>query len=422
MIPMYARLVLLIILFLGIFNYGECATINIGSVAMNDTTGYYLKEDQSFNTIGKIRVGSFSINEDSIKAMIASWGSEAPTYSEYISLNNYFKEIGVGGDSGSIVTGWSFTTNGTIAGTSTNINTTYIPANSQLYVWAFDQLSFQKTDFNTNSQWGLVTSTNWLVPPIGTKSLNLAAVTSQDVLLGTDLSPISNSVKMVAAIPEPKTYIMFAIGIFGIALVNRKKLKYLLLFSVSIIPSYAQTAISYSSVVGYEKFLFSPYENVLESPFINQPIYSGNANVSNNTLIINSTITNNISQIPYYVEITSTNYNGYIFDIVSNNQTLITVQNIPNELQNQLVSINIRPHVTLGQFINGSTGFQDYSDALTLTNTDGNFISFYYTSGGIVADDYFTPANNTIVYPNNQVIINNNANVTIILLGESVNN
>jgi hypothetical protein len=227
---------------------------------------------------------------------------------------------------------------------------------------------------------------------------------------------------MVAAIPEPKTYIMFAIGIFGIALVNRKKLKYLLLFSVSIIPSYAQTAISYSSVVGYEKFLFSPYENVLESPFINQPIYSGNANVSNNTLIINSTITNNISQIPYYVEITSTNYNGYIFDIVSNNQTLITVQNIPNELQNQLVSINIRPHVTLGQFINGSTGFQDYSDALTLTNTDGNFISFYYTSGGIVADDYFTPANNTIVYPNNQVIINNNANVTIILLGESVNN
>jgi hypothetical protein len=189
------------------------ATINIGAVAMNDVTGYFLKEDQTFNTFGKIRVGSFSISEDSIKAMIASWGSEAPTYSEYASLNSYFKDVGTGGDSGSIVTGWSFTANGTVAGTATNVSTSYIPVNSQLYVWAFNQSSYTSVDFSTNSQWALVTSTNWTVPSIGTRSLNLAVVTSQDVLLGTDLSPVSNSVKMVAAIPEPSTYMLCLFGL-----------------------------------------------------------------------------------------------------------------------------------------------------------------------------------------------------------------
>jgi hypothetical protein len=420
MVPMYFRLILLLILFFS--SKAFSATINIGAVAMNDATGYYLKEDGSFNTYGKIRVGSFSLSESQLFSIINSWTDTTPTYEHYSSLSPYFKEIGVGGDSGSIVSAWNFATNGVVAGTSTNVNLTYLPANSQLYIWAFDMTSYNKSDFNTNSQWCMVTSTNWYSPSIGTKSLNLAVVTSQDVLLGTDLSPVSNSVKMVAAIPEPKIYIMFAMGIFGIGIVHRKKLKYFLLFLISIMSCNAQAVISYSSVIGYEKFLFSPYENVLTSPFINQPIYSGNATVSNNTFIINSIITNNISQTPYYVEITSTNYNGYIFDILSNNQTFITVQDIPKELQSQLVSINIRPHVTLGQFINGSSGFQDYSDALTLTNINGNFISFYYTSDGIVADDYFTPANNTIIYPNNNVIINNCGNISIILYGEVINN
>jgi len=202
-----------LILFLLMCSSSFAATINIGAVAMNDTTGYYLKEDQSFNTTGKIRVGSFSISEDSIKAMIASWGSEAPTYSEYASLNSCFKEVGTGGDSGGIVTGWNFTTNGTVAGTTTNVSTSYISVNSQLYVWAFNQSSYTSVDFSTNSQWALVTSTNWTVPSIGTRSLNLAGVTSQDVLLGTDLSPVSNSVKMVAAIPEPPTYILCLLGL-----------------------------------------------------------------------------------------------------------------------------------------------------------------------------------------------------------------
>ena len=187
------------------------------------------------------------------------------------------------------------------------------------------------------------------------------------------------------------------------------------------------TATSYSEILGYEKFSFSSANypnpvNILTNPFIHQPIYSGNASVSNNTFIIPNIISNNIVETPFYIEIISTNYNGYIFDIISNKLGVITAYNIPNNLNGQIVSIKIRQHFTLGQIISQSTGLQDYSDALSLTNNNGDISSFYYTADGILGDDYYTPANNTIVDPNEPILINNCGNINIILYGESVNN
>ena len=159
-------------------------------------------------------------------------------------------------------------------------------------------------------------------------------------------------------------------------------------FILFLVTARSQTATSYSEILGYEKFSFSS---------ANYPT-------------------------PFYIEIISTNYNGYIFDIISNKLGVITAYNIPNNLNGQIVSIKIRQHFTLGQIISQSTGLQDYSDALSLTNNNGDISSFYYTADGILGDDYYTPANNTIVYPNEPILINNCGNINIILYGESVNN
>lgn len=212
----------------------QASTINVGAVALNTNTGYYLGMDQSFNTSGEILVGYFSKTEAELKTLIGGWADSAvitnangtvtqysaPTYSHYTDLLSSFTQIGTGGSYGSTVAGWSFSTNGTVAGTSSGVDTTVLPAGTQLYVWAFNISNFTTNYFDANTQWGLYTGeTNWLAPSSGTKSLNLAQVVSSGVLIGTDLaalgasSPNYNSVSMVATVvPEPTTNGLLFVG------------------------------------------------------------------------------------------------------------------------------------------------------------------------------------------------------------------
>jgi hypothetical protein len=63
------------------------------------------------------------------------------------------------------------------------------------------------------------------------------------------------------------------------------------------------------------------------------------------------------------------------------------------------------------------TGFSDYSDALSIPYGDGS-IPYIYISNGVVDGDYATPADNTILYPDQTLIINNSYNVSVTLFGE----
>jgi hypothetical protein len=212
---------------------GYAATINIGAVASATGTGYYLKEDGSFNLTGKIRVGTFSKTQAELQSIIDSWGANDPfskydpTFSKWTSLNNYFTEVGIGGTSGTSVAGWSFSATGTISGTSNSVDTTIVPVGSQLYVWATTISSFTSSDFITaganRTQWALVTdSVDWIAPSTGTKSLNLALIDSAGVLIGTDLSSLSsNSVTMI---PEPSTGILVTVGLAAIAFARKRKM------------------------------------------------------------------------------------------------------------------------------------------------------------------------------------------------------
>ena len=195
-------------------------------------------------------------------------------------------------------------------------------------------------------------------------------------------------------------------------------MKFLLILLLSLATLKAQTSVAYSTVVGYNIIYLDAGASVVTNPFINPAIYSGNAIVDGETFRINNVLSNNITDYPYYVEITSTNYNGSIFDIITNSQNIITASNVPLVLQGQNVSINIRPHVTIQQFISNSTGFSDYSDALSTPDGNGGCVTYIYISGDIVSGDYVSPASNVIVYPQEGLIINNSENVNMKFLGE----
>ena len=197
-------------------------------------------------------------------------------------------------------------------------------------------------------------------------------------------------------------------------------MKILLILFLSLATIRAQTSVAYSPVMGYNTVYLDAGASVVTNPFINASIYSGNAIVDGETFTINNVLSNNITDYPYYVEITSTNYNGSIFDVISNNKNIITASNVPSSLQGQDVSINIRPHTTIQQFVSNSTGLQDYSDALSTPDGNGGCVTYIYISGGIVAGDYVSPASNVIVYPEEGLIINNSANVSIKFWGELV--
>ena len=207
---------------------GFAATINIGAVASSATTGFYVKEDGSFSLTGKIRVGTFSKTQAELQTIINGWGGNiGPSLSNWTTLNAFFTEVGTGGVNGTTVSGWSFSGTGTIAGTSNSVDTTVIPANAQLYVWASTISTFTSADFKTDgtTQWALVTdSADWLAPSTGTKSLNLANIDPAGVLIGTDMSSLSsNNVKMVAAIPEPSSGLLIMVGLVAVAFCNKRK-------------------------------------------------------------------------------------------------------------------------------------------------------------------------------------------------------
>jgi len=206
------------------------ATINIGAVGSSTSTGYYVKEDGSFSLTGRIRVGTFSKTQAELQSIIDAWGAnKGPSLSNWTTLNGFFTEVGLGGLTGGAVSGWSFNAStGAVAGTSGSVDTTVVPANAQLYVWASTISTFTSSDFKTDgtTQWALVTdAVDWLAPSTGTKSLNLQLIDPAGVLIGTDMSSASsNNVKMVATIPEPNTGALIMLGALSLAILrNRRK-------------------------------------------------------------------------------------------------------------------------------------------------------------------------------------------------------
>ena len=203
-----------------VFSLGA-ATINVGGVASATSTGYYLNNDGTFSTNGIVLFGSFNVSQSSLQSLIAGFQTTAPTYSSYLALLNDFTQVGTGGANGSTVSGWNFSPTGTIAGTSTGVDLSVFPQNTQMYAWSFNitnvgvGITNNASSFTTGTEWGLFTAgsnsaTGWGIPGSGAKSLVLSQVSTSGAgayLIGSASSsnPIvgNYSVRMVQAVPEP---------------------------------------------------------------------------------------------------------------------------------------------------------------------------------------------------------------------------
>jgi len=188
-------------------------------------------------------------------------------------------------------------------------------------------------------------------------------------------------------------------------IMNMKKLNVALAILVTaVMAGNAQTTVT-SDVVGYSK-ISAPSGTVIIVPtFVKPNLYAGSSVIAADGFGCTAFSTgarspNSGSSYPKsYVEITSGAFEGYTFDINSNTATKLSAAGIPANLVGQTVTIAVRDHLTLDDFVSGQTGLVDYDSGVSIYNPNGTTSVRYFASPSWVADDFSTPAGDTVIYP-----------------------
>lgn len=184
-----------------------------------------------------------------------------------------------------------------------------------------------------------------------------------------------------------------------------KKLSVILAILVAaVMAGNAQTTVS-SPVVGYSKISCTSGTVIVVPTFVKSDLYAGSSVIAADgfgcTAFSAGVRSPNIgSSYPKsYVEITSGAFEGYTFDIISNTATKLSAAGIPANLVGQTVTIAVRDHLTLDDFVSGQTGLVDYDSGVSIYNPNGTTSVRYFASPSWVADDFSTPAGDTVIYP-----------------------
>jgi hypothetical protein len=180
---------------------------------------------------------------------------------------------------------------------------------------------------------------------------------------------------------------------------------FLLCLGVLTTPVFGQSTVS-TPVVGFSKITLPAGSVAIAPSFVKAAVFSGTAGITGQTFsgsfstALNPTTFSDRQNYPtHYVEITSGVYEGLSFDVDNAGPTGITTSGIPTALNGQSVSIVVRPHLTLNDLVQGQVGLSDYSDAVSIQNSDGSTTTRFYAEGGWIAEDYTTPAGHTVIYP-----------------------
>lgn len=194
----------------------------------------------------------------------------------------------------------------------------------------------------------------------------------------------------------------------------------------------AQTGVVTVGIYGYTTVQASAGGRVVAPVFVKDSIYAGYASIAGNTFSATgltgsalgpTSYTDRPNAPRYYLEILSGAFAGYTYDITANDTNTITVFGLPIALDGQTgVSITVRPHVTLGDLANASSGLVYLADAFTLYRSNSVKSSYYYASSGVVGDDFATPADQAVIYPGTGVIVNNVNSASFILCGAVMTN
>jgi hypothetical protein len=140
--------------------------------------------------------------------------------------------------------------------------------------------------------------------------------------------------------------------------------------------------------------------------FVQASLFTGQSAVTGQTFASDLTpgtlgpTTGDLSYPTHYVQVLSGSQAGFVYDVTEvNAQGDIVCSDVPAALDGQTVQIVVRPHTTLSSVFNGATGLTAFNDAVAINNADGTTSIRYFDGAGWVADDFSTPAGQTVVYP-----------------------
>ena len=240
-------------------------------------------------------------------------------------------------------------------------------------------------------------------------------------------------------------------------IMNMKKLNVALaVLVVAVMAGNAEPV--YSGVVGYNK-ISAPVGSSFQSfNFVNQTQFSGPvASVSGSTVTLTglSGVSANEwaptdglpegepANIPqYYLEITSGEFAGYNFDIVSNTGSQLTLDpalpvavlaepftdtngngvrndgetytdSNSNNTYDPAATVEIRRHVTLGQIASGSSGLTSNVDSATIFNSDGTQLDVSWDGSNWVDLNNFVYGDAYVIYPGTGFVLNTANQVSI---------
>jgi len=192
-----------------------------------------------------------------------------------------------------------------------------------------------------------------------------------------------------------------------------KKTNLLAVLALAATPAFlhAQTT-SYSDVVGYNKLSFPAGNSAHTATFVKANVFQGAASSrTGTTLTVSSASFGSLAPaggLPtHYVKITSGAMQGYVFDILSNTATSVTVDGSLSTAE-ATPSFVIRPHVKASDLFVGNTSLAPGSDTLTLFNENGTSTVFLWV-GSDSSTGWIDPITEAIadgvVYPGQGFIL-----------------
>jgi len=186
-----------------------------------------------------------------------------------------------------------------------------------------------------------------------------------------------------------------------------KVLALVMAVAVSVQMSSAQTT-SYSDVVGYENKSFVAGTTGHGVGLVQAAKYQGQASsVTSASIVVSGApfAANEFAPVDglpsHYIQITSGIQTGLVVDILSNSTSDIAVRAGDLTSVSGTPTFVVRPHVKVSSLFNGNTDLGDYSDTLTIYNSDGTSTTLLRDSAqptGWLDSTTFT-ASDAVIYP-----------------------
>ena len=177
--------------------------------------------------------------------------------------------------------------------------------------------------------------------------------------------------------------------------------------------SHAQTVST--PIVGFENRSIPVGTSAHGHGFVLPSVFQGTASsVSANSLAVASPSFTSAAFAPvdglpsHYILITSGPSEGLVIDILGNTTTALSVGAGDLASVSGTPNFVVRPHVKISNIFNGNTDLQDYTDTVTVYNSDGSTTTLLRDSsastGWINADTF--AAVDSIIYPGQAYLLN----------------